>query len=108
VSGLFLDFDPLTGTIERFHFDEAARKFTITRHPRDVEPIIDRNKRLSFATDGKTPGGGIHVASIPIEVQMLWLQKHGVRLWDKNHWPGVKRLLNSDEYRYLRINHMIL
>lgn len=49
-----------------------------------------------------------HMASIPTAVIYEWLTKYGVNIWDKNHMPAVKRLLNSNEYRFIRVNHMIM
>ena len=43
-----------------------------------------------------------HAASIPPIVLMEWLTKHGVKAWDPNHADGVKRLLNSSDYAYLK------
>ena len=37
-----------------------------------------------------------------------WLVEFGVNVMRKEHWPQVKRLLNSNEYRYLRIGHFIV
>jgi len=36
------------------------------------------------------------------------LQRYGVRVWDKNHWPAVRRLLNDSEWRHLRCQHFII
>jgi hypothetical protein len=47
-------------------------------------------------------------ARIPPSVIYEWLNKYGVRAWDKNHAAAVRRLLNSNEYRYLRIGHFII
>jgi hypothetical protein len=43
-----------------------------------------------------------HYAKIPPIVQYEWLYKHGVDFNKKDHWPGVMRLLNSPDYRYLK------
>jgi hypothetical protein len=50
----------------------------------------------------------VHVASIPPAIVMEWLVKYGVRAWDRNHAAAVKRLLNDGEYRYLRVNNLII
>src|SRR5205085_3655553 len=96
------DIDALTGAVETFSYDEAAETFTIERQSQDLTPILERNKKL--ATSGYTKprvAGEMDwrlAASVPIDVAYEWLQKHGVRAWDKNHLPAVKRLLNSNEY----------
>jgi hypothetical protein len=37
-----------------------------------------------------------------------WKVKHGVDAWDPNHKPAVMRLLNSSDYRYLRVRNFII
>ena len=49
-----------------------------------------------------------HAASIPITVQMEWMVKYGVDLMNADHIDGVKRLLNSSDYSYLRRNEFKL
>ena len=36
------------------------------------------------------------------------LIEHGVDITNKDHMPGVKRLLNSNEYRYLKVRNIII
>jgi hypothetical protein len=106
---LLLDIDPLSGAIETFDYDEASDMIIIKRRC-DVQPIIDRNKELANHTDGWV-GRGHDVrlaASIPIEVAYKWLNELGVNCWKKEHWPAVRKLLNSSEWRYLRTNHFRL
>lgn len=107
----FFDVDTLSGAVETFDYDESTDTAIILRSA-DVEPIIERNKTLlSHGGRGPRVAGEpemIHVASIPIDVSYLWLQRFGVRAWDKNHWPEVKRLLNSNEWRYLRVREIYL
>jgi hypothetical protein len=101
-----LDYDPATG-LKTFHdFDEAADK-TIISYEQDVEPILDRNKAAQ--NDARGPMGDmVHVASIPSSVQLKWLIEHGVDLTNKDHMPGVRRLLNSSEWRYLKVRNIII
>lgn len=53
-----------------------------------------------------------HAASIPVSVMYDWLVNHGVNAWDYAKCPdtrkAVNRLLNSSDYRYLRVNHFIM
>lgn len=108
MSRLF-DIDPWTGAVETFDFDEATGTAIIKR-VEDVEPVIEANKRsLTSGHNGYTPSKDMRLAaSIPIGVVYEWLTKHGVNLFDKNHEAGVRRLLNSNEYRYLRTSEFIL
>ena len=106
--GRFLDYDPLTGAVETFDYDESSDTAIIHRAA-DVQPIIDRNKELANHTDGWTSREKDLrlVASIPIEVAFLWLRRYGICAWKKEHWPQVRRLLNDSEWRYLRCSNVI-
>ena len=107
---LLLDTDPLSGAVETIEVDEA-NDLAIIKRVADVQPIIDRNKALAnHGTHQKTPGDLDMrlAASIPVDVAYLWLQRYGIRAWAKEDWPGVRRLLNSNEWRYLRTNGLYL
>jgi len=94
--------DPLTG-IENFHSYDPDTNITYIEAVQDVEPIIERNKALANTEHGQIGRKQCwwHAASIPNVVIAQWL-KEGVNFYDKEHWPAVKRKLNSPEYRYLR------
>jgi hypothetical protein len=49
-----------------------------------------------------------HAARIPLVIMMEWVSKHGIEAWNPSHKAGVRRLLNSNEYRYLRVNNFIM
>ena len=107
---LLLDVDPLSGAIETFDYDEHTDTIIIKRSC-DVQPIIDRNKELQGERDGGWVGKGRDVrlaASIPTEVAYKWLVEKGVNCWKKEHWPAVRKLLNSNEYMYLRTGNFRL
>lgn len=106
MSKRLLDFDPNTG-MKTFHSYDESDERTIISYEQDVEPILERNKRLQNEASGPM-GDMVHVASIPSSVQLKWLIEHGIDLGNKDHMPGVKRLLNSNEYRYLRVRNIIL
>lgn len=98
----FLDHDGLNDQTEFFHYDEGKDTVTIETVA-DVEPVIENNKRLQNDGDGFFPGrNGRRIATIPDNVVLLWMTKYGVNVYDKNHQPAVKRLLNSSDWRYLR------
>lgn len=102
-----LDFDPATGTRTWFSSSDEDGGTWNLRYEQDTSPILDRNKEAQAEGFDKRADMW-HAASIPNVVLMEWLTKHGVRYWDKNHADGVKRLLNSDEYRHLRVKHFII
>lgn len=103
MGGVLFDRDPLTGAEEFFHFDDDKGAFTIETRA-DVEPLIDLNKRrFNDGTNGWTEHRDMkRIASIPPEIIVLWKQRYGVDVFDKNHKGALKRLLNDPEWRYLR------
>lgn len=70
----------------------------------DVEPFLDANKAdYNSGRSGYTPSRAMkHVASIPPIVAELWMNRYGVDVFNKDHAGAVRRLLNSNEWRYLR------
>lgn len=78
------------------------------RYEQDTTPILDANKRAQSDTAGTRMGEMEKVASIPAWVMYEWLTKHGVNFWNPNHEDGVKRLLNSSDYRWLKCREIII
>lgn len=95
------DHDHETGITE--WFEDTPDGFRIHYH-QDAEPIVELNKakqsagRAYYAQDNEM----WKVASIPIVVQYQWMTQHGVDLMNRDHWPKVRQLLNSNEWRYLK------
>lgn len=103
-----LDYDPLTGIRQYFGWDNDGNEYLIDEVDKsDVQTVLDRNKELNNHADLKK-GDMWLVASIPPWVQYEWLDKHGVQFWNPDHKEGVKRLLNSSDYRYLKTQDIIL
>lgn len=101
-----LDYDPMTG-LKTFHqYDETEDK-TVVSYEQDCELLIDRNKAMQAENTGPM-GDMVHVASVPMVIQMEWMTKYGVDINNKDHMPGVKRLLNSADYRYLKVRNILL
>ncbi len=100
-----LDYDPLTGIRQYFGWD-ADGEYIIDEIDRaTTKAVIDQNRRI----EGQGMGKDMRLAaSIPPEVQFEWLDKFGIEFWNPAHKEGVKRLLNSSDYRYLRVNHFQL
>jgi hypothetical protein len=97
----FLSRDPDTGAVEHYRYD-ASEDRCIIRRSSDVTPVIEANKR-SQDEDGWNKDRSMRLAArIPVDVQYEWLKLYGIRAWDRNHKPAVRRLLNSNEWRYLR------
>lgn len=103
-----------------FNADTGLKKY-IGDHPDDpdgvlvryeqdaksIQSIIDRNKAAQIENTGRM-GDVEKVAEIPIGVMYEWITKHGVDCWNPNHQEGVKRLLNSSDYRYLKCRNVII
>jgi hypothetical protein len=103
-----LDVDPWTGVREYGDYDASTDSLTIHR-VQDVEAILDRNKALQTAGHWKNNAALDEekmdmrlAACIPNIVQERWLREHGVNIWEKDHWPAVKRLLNSSDWKWLK------
>lgn len=101
-----LDDDPLSGVRQYFGVDVDGQEYLIDEIDKSAtKAVIDQNKRL----EGEGMGGDMRLAaSIPPEIQFEWLDKFGVEMWNPNHKQGVARLLNSSDYRYLRVNHFMI
>jgi hypothetical protein len=70
----------------------------------DVEPILDANKEAyNSGRDGYTPSRAMKkVGEIPFVVAEMWMRVYGVDVFNKDHIPAVRRLLNSSDWRHLR------
>jgi hypothetical protein len=104
-----VDVNPMTG---RQTYVETCRQTgdTIIRDFYDrryAKAAVESAKNLADVQPDRC-GDQVLVATIPVEVQLEWLDKHGIWYLDPNHKDGVKRLLNSNEYRYLRVKNIIL
>ncbi|WP_119461847.1 hypothetical protein [Rhodospirillaceae bacterium SYSU D60014] len=98
-----LGFDPLTGLLEYHSYDPLTGRTTI-ESVQDVAPVLERNKALQTADDqGWSRTREVRrAAAIPDIIILKWRSEDGIDLFDRNHWPAVRRKLNSSEYRYLR------
>jgi hypothetical protein len=108
MSWRFLSRDPGTGATEWYRYDESEDRHIIRRTV-DLEPVIEANKRSANDDNWNRDKSMRLAATIPPDVQLIWLEKYGIRAWDKNHKPAVRRLLNSNEWMYLRVGrHFII
>ena len=90
---------------EWFSTDSDGNSFI--RYEQDTSAITDFNKERQAESFDKRSDMW-HAATIPNVVLMEWAVKHGVQFWNPDHREGVKRLLNSNEYRYLRVKNFII
>lgn len=94
--------ESVDGISEFLEFDEAADTIRFIRQS-DVEPVIDANKRLAALNDGYSPSREWkRVASIPLNVVLMWTEKYGVDPTAQGNEDLLNRLLADPEWRYLR------
>jgi hypothetical protein len=98
-----LSVDPLSGIAEYHHYDSATGR-TVIETVQDVAPVLERNRTLQNADDGGwSPSRELRrAATIPDIIVLKWRSEYGIDVFNRNHWPAVKRLLNDPEWRYLR------
>lgn len=104
-----IDHDPHTGLRKYMNYDEAtdAIQISYAQDRAAQNTVLDRNKSAqSDQWDRRSDFW--HAAHIPVGVMYEWKVKHGVDAWDPAHKPGVMRLLNDPDYRYLRVRHFII
>jgi hypothetical protein len=105
-----LDYDPATGVrkwIAADHHEDDAVLVKTEFDAFHTNAIIDANKAAQIDNTGRM-GDMERVASIPTSVMYEWLTKFGVNAWNPHHADGVKRLLNSSDYRYLKCRNIII
>ena len=94
------------GNDQVFHFHEPTKEFAI-EHIEDIQPLVDSNKKLQENDHLMTDE--LRLSSrIPTSVYYEWKNKFGVDVFNPDHKEGVKRLLNSADYRYLKTTKRIL
>jgi hypothetical protein len=78
----------------------------VSNRVQDVQPILELNKKeaLGDSIYGPTnPASDMRkVASIPLVIIEKWKRELGVDVFNKDHMPKVKQLLNDPEYKWLR------
>ena len=74
----------------------------------DISPVLEMNKRLQNDRAGRMGDGMEKVATIPTHIIFEWITKHGINLYNPNHQEGVARLLNSSDYRWLKVRDIII
>lgn len=96
----FFDHDSFTGITEWIKPREGPGLRGEIAYRQDVEPILNDNKERY--NSGIRSKEFRHMATIPPIVELLWKTKYGIDIYNPNHREGIKRLLNSNEWSYLR------
>ena len=101
-----IDSDPLRG-ISRYMMEGDQPDSVLVRTEIDDSAVIERNK-LSQNDEFDRRSDFWHAASIPTSVLFEWLTRFGVNAWNPSHSDAVRRLLNSSDYRWCKVKHIIL
>lgn len=102
------EYDPYRGI--RIDWEDTEGGGFALHYTQDCEPILDSNKakqaegKAYYAQDRDM----WRVASVPLIIQMKWITEHGVDVLNPDHQEGVRRLLNSNEYKYLKTAEVII
>lgn len=86
-----------------FDWDKGEMIWRYTFDTAPENAILERNKQFDSYTDGYTPSRDLqHVASIPMSVIALWIQRYGVDPTARGNETLLMRLLNDPEWREVR------
>lgn len=86
----------------RYVEDPMTGDLTVHREA-DVEPILELNKALYNSGDGYSPSREWRrAATVPDAIIEKWKNELGIDIADKNDWPKIMALLDSNEYLFLR------
>jgi len=105
-----IDHNPELGVKKYLAANEHEEDSVLVRHEFDrahTTALIDQNKAAQNDNTGRM-GDMAHAASIPVSIMYEWLHKYGVNAWNPQHMDAVKKLLNSSDYRYLKVRNIIL
>jgi hypothetical protein len=104
-----MDYDPLTDTATYHDYDEMEDRTIITTK-QNLDDIFRSNKAAFNGYDRHLARASEmrRVASIPNVVIEKWLTEDGVNVYNPDHWPAVRRKLNSAENRFLRTSPTVV
>ena len=101
-----IDHDPLRG-VRKYIAPGDEPDSAVVRTEINDGTVIERNKaRQNEQFDRRAEMW--HAASIPTSVMYEWLTRFGVNAWNPAHADAVKKLLNSSDYRWCKVKHIIL
>jgi hypothetical protein len=101
---MLVNYDPFTGITETIVYDELTDGLTIRRE-QDCTAVIDFNKEVQNDSSESWRGADNDFwrgASIPVVIIEKWRRELGVDVFNDDHWPAVRRLLNSPDWRWLK------
>ena len=101
-----IDHDPDRG-VRKFIASGEERDSVLVRTEIADGAIVQRNKDLQNDSFDRRSEMW-HAASMPTSVMFEWLTRYGVNAWNPGHSDAVKKLLNSSDYRWCKVKHIIL
>ena len=110
-----IDHNPHTGLKKYLGDNPNDPEGLLVRYVQDAPHIqkhIDRNKELANHHNTGRMDGLAHAASIPVGVMYEWKAKYNVDAWKYAACEETRRrvngLLNSSDYRYLKVRNIII
>jgi hypothetical protein len=101
-----IDYDANRG-IRKYIAEGDEQDSVIVKTEIADRSVLDRNRALQ-SEDFDRRSDLWHAASIPTSVMYEWLTRFGVNAWNPDHMDAVKKLLNSSDYRWCKVKHIIL
>lgn len=99
--------DKHDGMVSTFEYDEMTDT-AIVKQTQDVNPILERNKKLQNEGKHRTKDKALQLAaSIPNIVVHQWMIEDGVNwlaLPKHEKHKYLRRKLNDPQYRYLKVS----
>lgn len=93
--------DPVAGLTHTI--DRLDDQTVVIKTGGDVEAVLEANKHDANHGSNWSPSRDLkHVARIPQEIYMKWLHEFGIDALNPDHRGAVRKLLNSNEWSYLR------
>jgi hypothetical protein len=103
-----LEYDPHRG-LRIDYVGHGDGTFSL-EYMEDAEPLLETNKaKQSAGRDyyAKDPDMW-RVASVPITIQYEWIRRYGVDPLQPGNEDLLRRLLNSNEWRYLKTAEVMI
>lgn len=100
-----LSHNPDSGVSCYFDQDLITGEILLSHEYADVSSNLDLAKEMrnDFGANQRKEEMW-HLAHIPMPVISKWLLEDGINVFNKEHWPQVRRKLNDPDYAYLRVS----
>jgi len=102
------DYDPLTKRSVHMVEQDGLLIVKETIPKAELRKMLDRNKAEYNAIPHKQYKSALReknmwrAASIPNIIVEKWKKEEGLDIFNENHWPKIRKKLNSEEFKFLR------